>query len=217
MLPASIVVLEPRTCVAARLIEPTLAKTQRSTAIKLPPGNDRTSKSTFALTLWIAAPMRTAPNAINCLFIGCPVHRSILGATWVSSVMRQSKHRLSNVVSDKCDGIRWRSCRYHRGHPSDATYVSAHASVTDDTRRPFARRYRKSLLGYKCSRGDSPRGFASRARGAISSSGRGFFDWPGCSYIRVLARRRRPRGVTPVRLPDSVRCHVLWQSAPHSP
>ena len=93
--------------------------------------------------------------------------------------MRQSKHRLSNVVSDKCDGIRWRSCRYHRGHPSDATYVSAHASATDDTRRPFARRYRKSLLGYKCSRGDSPRGFASRARGAISSSGRGFFDWPG--------------------------------------
>jgi hypothetical protein len=34
-----------------------------------------------------------------------------------------------------------------------------------------------------------------------------FSVWPGCSGIRTLARRRRPRGVTPVRLPDFVRCH----------
>jgi 3-hydroxyisobutyrate dehydrogenase-like beta-hydroxyacid dehydrogenase len=38
----------------------------------------------------------------------------------------------------------------------------------DDTHRPFARRYRRSLFGYKCSRNDSSGGFASRARGAQS-------------------------------------------------
>src|ERR1700678_4667673 len=30
-----------------------------------------------------------------------------------------------------------------------------------------------------------------------------FFVWSSRSHIHVLARRRRPRGVTPVRLPDS--------------
>jgi hypothetical protein len=48
-----------------------------------------------------------------------------------------------------------------------------------------------------------------------------FFVWSSCSHFLVLARQRRPREVTPVRLPDlgrgrpSIRCDILSQFRTH--
>jgi hypothetical protein len=71
------IVLEVRNLLT-RLTEPAApAQSQRTTAIKLPPGNDRTSKSTFVQMFCIAAPIRTAPNSINCFIAASPDHRPL--------------------------------------------------------------------------------------------------------------------------------------------
>jgi hypothetical protein len=71
------VVLGARSSVLARLWEPdALAYIQRTTAINLPQGNDRTSKSIFVQKLCIAAPIRIAPNSINCFIAVSPDRRA---------------------------------------------------------------------------------------------------------------------------------------------
>jgi hypothetical protein len=58
---------------------------------------------------------------------------------------------------------------------------------------------------------------ANLRRAVMLRPGQSFFVWPGRSHVRVFARHRRVRGVTPTRLSDSppkrvrFRCHFLWQ------
>lgn len=49
----------------------TLAQSKRRTAIKLPPGQDRTSTSTWALTCWIVPTNRVTPASMSFLTTIC--------------------------------------------------------------------------------------------------------------------------------------------------
>jgi hypothetical protein len=52
-----------------------VAHSQRTAAIKLPPGNDKTSKSTLVQRFSIAAPIHTAPTSVECFIAIAPHHR----------------------------------------------------------------------------------------------------------------------------------------------
>jgi hypothetical protein len=43
----------------------------------LPPGNDKTAKSTCAQTFWIAAAIRAPPKSINCFIAVSPHYRAL--------------------------------------------------------------------------------------------------------------------------------------------
>jgi hypothetical protein len=110
-------VLEVRIAVAARRMELiAIAQSQRRTAIKLPLGNDITSRSTFAQTFWMAAPTRAAVTSINCIIASARCHRDPSASTEMSvpyAASRSAASRAAPVI---------RSQTRHRGAPGERRY-----------------------------------------------------------------------------------------------